>query len=289
MGIPLLQYHDMSHGGLSGLWILFHIMIFSEVLLPSFFFSSRENSKCGDEVDTKISGVGVKKNVCTKATRWYVTNMTSTRKYSWWSFLPRSLFEQYQQAAYWYFTAMAALSLAPFSPYNRFSVRLPLAFVLILGILRELWEDLRCYRGDNLVNSRPILLHDGEGHLLEKQWKHLCVGDIVKVMDGDYFPADLLLLSSTGPEGICYVETMNMDGETNLKAQIQSLQQQQQHNSTLLPTQMVSMPQQQPPLGVVTSPQALSPASTPPIPPQNLQLLTVVAKQYWDYAIFAME
>ncbi|KAH9555764.1 hypothetical protein CY35_08G132700 [Sphagnum magellanicum] len=59
------------------------------------------------------------------------------------------------------------------------------------------------------------------------------------------------------------------------QAQIQSLQQQQQqHNSTLLPTQMVSMPQQQPPLGVVTSPQALSPASTPPIPPQNLQLLT---------------
>ncbi len=147
----------------------------------------------------------------------YVTNQTSTRKYSWWSFLPRSLFEQYRRAAYWYFTAMAALSLAPFSPYNRFSVWLPLAFVLILGILRELWEDLRRYRGDNLVNSRPVLVHDGEGHLLEKQWKHLCVGDIVKVMDGDYFPADLLLLSSTGPEGICYVETMNLDGETNLK------------------------------------------------------------------------
>ncbi|CAK9201048.1 unnamed protein product [Sphagnum troendelagicum] len=170
---------------------------------------------------------------------------------------------------------MAALSLAPFSAYNRFNVWLPLAFVLILSILRELWEDLRHYRGDNLVNSRPVLVHDGEGLLLEKQWKHLCVGDVVKVMDGDYFPADLLLLSSTGPEGICYVETMNLDGETNLKAQIQSLQQQQQqHNSTLLPTQMVSMPQQQPPLGVVTSPQALSPASTPPIPPQNLQLLT---------------
>ncbi len=59
-----------------------------------------------------------------------------------------------------------------------------------------------------------------------------------------------------------------------MQHQIQSLQQQQQHNSTLLSTQMVSMPQQQPPLGVVTSLQALSPASTPPIPPQNLQLLT---------------
>jgi magnesium-transporting ATPase (P-type) len=236
-------------------------------LLPSFFFSSREKSKCGGEVDTKISGVCVKKNCVHesnkmvrrtrfwKGKKWqfavkqqqqnddgddvvvstddshfvfcnrpalnaqfrYVTNMTSTRKYSWWSFLPRSLFEQYRRAAYWYFTAMAALSLAPFSPYNHFSVWLPLAFVLILGILRELWEDLRRYREDNLVNSRPVLVHDGEGHLLEKQWKHLCVGDVVKVMDGDYFPADLLLLSSTGPEGICYVETMNLDGETNLK------------------------------------------------------------------------
>jgi magnesium-transporting ATPase (P-type) len=31
------------------------------------------------------------------------------------------------------------------------------------------------------------------------------------------FPADMVLLSSAHPEGVCYIETMNLDGETNLK------------------------------------------------------------------------
>lgn len=153
----------------------------------------------------------------------FASNKTSTRKYSWWSFLPLALFVQYRRAAYWYFTAMAALSLVPFSPYNPVSVWLPLAFVLGLGLLRELWEDLRRSRGDKEVNSRKILVHDGNGHFIEKQWKDVRVGDIVKVLDGNYFPSDLLLLSSSGPDGICYVETMNLDGETNLKVRFFSI------------------------------------------------------------------
>ncbi len=40
---------------------------------------------------------------------------------------------------------------------------------------------------------------------------------MIKVEKDSFFPADLLLLSSTNDDGIAYVETVNLDGESNLK------------------------------------------------------------------------
>ncbi|KAK6133704.1 hypothetical protein DH2020_032614 [Rehmannia glutinosa] len=48
-------------------------------------------------------------------------------------------------------------------------------------------------------------------------WKKLQVGDIVKVKQDGFFPADILFLASTNADGVCYIETANLDGETNLK------------------------------------------------------------------------
>ena len=48
-------------------------------------------------------------------------------------------------------------------------------------------------------------------------WKKLEVGDVVLLRDNDQVPADIVVLSTSDPDGVCYLETKNLDGETNLK------------------------------------------------------------------------
>jgi P-type E1-E2 ATPase len=43
------------------------------------------------------------------------------------------------------------------------------------------------------------------------------VGDIIRLRKDGIIPADMLLLSTSHVDGICFIETANLDGETNLK------------------------------------------------------------------------
>ena len=56
-----------------------------------------------------------------------------------------------------------------------------------------------------------------QGCFCERTWESIRVGEVVKLHENDFVPADMVLLSSSGDQGTAYIETSQLDGETNLK------------------------------------------------------------------------
>ena len=147
----------------------------------------------------------------------YCNNKVSTAKYSWISFLPRFLFEQFRRYANVFFLFISLLQQIPqVSPTGRYTTALPLLFILSVSAIKEIIEDYKRHRQDDAVNNREVLVLR-DGHWTTLRWTQIIVGDIIKVISGQFFPTDLVLLSSSEPQAMCYIETANLDGETNLK------------------------------------------------------------------------
>lgn len=51
-----------------------------------------------------------------------------------------------------------------------------------------------------------------------KRWKDISVGDFIRVRANEEVPADVVAISTSDVEGNCFIETKNLDGETNLKS-----------------------------------------------------------------------
>lgn len=63
----------------------------------------------------------------------------------------------------------------------------------------------------------PFTQVPGKARFKKDYWKNVQVGDFVRIYNEDQIPADIVILSTSDPDGACYVETKNLDGETNLK------------------------------------------------------------------------
>uniref|UniRef100_A0A8C1FKU1 Phospholipid-transporting ATPase n=1 Tax=Cyprinus carpio carpio TaxID=630221 RepID=A0A8C1FKU1_CYPCA len=111
----------------------------------------------------------------------FCSNRVSTAKYNVLTFLPRFLYSQFRRAANSFFLFIALLQQIPdVSPTGRWTTLVPLLFILVVAAVKEVIEDLKRHNADSVVNKK------------ETQGK-------------------------TEPQGMCYIETSNLDGETNLK------------------------------------------------------------------------
>jgi phospholipid-transporting ATPase len=90
--------------------------------------------------------------------------------------------------------------------------------VLGVAMVKEAIEDYKRYKADKEINNRTVkVLDPGTKQFVDKKWQDVRVGDVIITQENHEFAADILFLSAENEEGTCYVQTMNLDGETNLK------------------------------------------------------------------------
>ncbi|XP_010266737.1 PREDICTED: phospholipid-transporting ATPase 1 [Nelumbo nucifera] len=147
----------------------------------------------------------------------FAGNSIRTGKYSVLTFLPRNLFEQFHRVAYIYFLVIAILNQLPqLAVFGRGASILPLAFVLLVTAVKDAYEDWRRHRSDRIENNRlaSVLVN---GQFQTKRWADIRVGETLMVSANETLPCDMVLLSTSDQTGVAYVQTLNLDGESNLK------------------------------------------------------------------------
>lgn len=150
-------------------------------------------------------------------------------RYTIFNLIPKSLFLQFQRAANIYFLIISVLTSLSFSPKSPASMIATFAIVLVFTMIKEAYEDWARHKQDTEINLRQIEVYNHpRREWMMRQWFDIKLGQLVKIEKDSEFPADMFLLKSSRENGVAFVDTLNLDGESNLKqkqamTQIQSL------------------------------------------------------------------
>ncbi|XP_051870560.1 LOW QUALITY PROTEIN: phospholipid-transporting ATPase VB-like [Pristis pectinata] len=154
--------------------------------------------------------------------RNYMSNKITTTKYTIFNFLPKNFIEQCNRFANIYFLLLAFLNWVPsIEVFHKEITMLPIIIVMSVTAIKDGLEDFKRYQFDKKINKSRTQVFDWKQHqYVEKYWKDVRVGDFVQLSCNEIIPADMVLLHSSEQNGICYIETSNLDGETNLKRRL---------------------------------------------------------------------
>ncbi|KAI8906959.1 hypothetical protein EDD86DRAFT_210177 [Gorgonomyces haynaldii] len=235
-----------------------------------------------------------------KPTQKFTSNKVRTSKYTFVTFLPRNIFEQFRGIANFYFLSLVVLQAFDlFKTVDLIVTALPIVIIVVATAIKDAIEDWKRHEADanenmartytlsgwknlNYKESKTTVLkrvfmfvkqtlklltrglgllfkclksilslcqrrieresslttptvyppYIEENDYLDQQepketpkeqkwvltpWQDVRVGDFVFLRNKDRIPADIIILSTSEPDSLCYIETKNLDGETNLK------------------------------------------------------------------------
>ncbi|KAL7719572.1 Phospholipid-transporting ATPase [Entamoeba marina] len=142
-----------------------------------------------------------------KTKKGYTSNKLQNNKYSWYGFLPLSYLSQFR---YVYNIFFFVTTLSQFFPSCRvgylFQHVAPFVIVLTVAVLKNYQK----------VNNEMFTLLTSNGEQ-EVHSSNICVGDIILLRKNQRVPADIIVAHTKGKNGICYIKTIQLDGETDWK------------------------------------------------------------------------
>ncbi|KAK2747114.1 putative aminophospholipid-translocase [Myotisia sp. PD_48] len=142
----------------------------------------------------------------------YPANTVSNAKYTAWSFLPRTLYNEFSFFFNIYFLLVALSQIIPVLRIGYMSSYIaPLAFVVAISLGKEALDDVARRRRDAEANSEKycVVSFDYSKHApgrssatgvnpveIIKKSRDLKVGDVLKLKKDQRFPADVIILKS---------------------------------------------------------------------------------------------
>ncbi len=168
-----------------------------------------------------------------RTTKLFANNTIRSSRYTPLNFLPRQLIAQFSKLGNFYFLCVSIVQLIPsVSTTGRYTTLVPLLIFVGISIMREALDDLGRLRLDKEENNRPTLVfHEPQANAAAEEarsatsepwskskWQDIKVGDLLRILEGQTVPADVVLLHVDGVDGLAYIETMALDGETNHKS-----------------------------------------------------------------------
>ncbi|KAK8810712.1 hypothetical protein WA158_007287 [Blastocystis sp. Blastoise] len=148
-------------------------------------------------------------------------NTIRNTKYTLLNFIPLNLYDQFHLPMNMYFLLIALLQLwGEVTAANPWTTWIPLIFIFAVSAVREACDDIKRSKSDKIANSK--LVHKvSNGSIIQVPCASIRVGD-----KDEEIPCDMVLLH-TSNNGKCFIQTANIDGETNLKVRYSPTEAQQ--------------------------------------------------------------
>ncbi|KAL3448503.1 hypothetical protein BJX65DRAFT_274883 [Aspergillus insuetus] len=159
----------------------------------------------------------------------YPPNVVSNAKYTPWSFLPRTLYNEFSFFFNIYFLLVALSQIIPVLRIGYMSTYIaPLAFVVSISLGKEALDDIARRRRDAEANAEEFsvlaldksggsrvypVAEDSNSHgenipVIVKKSRDLKVGDVLKVRKNQRLPADVVILKSVSNDATAARESM---------------------------------------------------------------------------------